>query len=309
MKKKILAIIACVITCTILSMLLSCCGVYISGIGKNSLAEVFDIWKKESDPDIAIFDALENSVIINGNKIYLDEALKDHYENTWGKLILCIRDNKIYGIHTKNYTKTKYTAEIYSIDIKTNEVDIVYTAEFGPGESGGPRKYLTYESVYYLDGEIVMCDGYRMMSYRIDTGKAEELDPDDFSLPQKEYSVERLYEESEYKKLNYKTIKIVCETEEREITLDYMAQRHPYVKELVDMGMLKNPFEEKDPLEIFFGSSYVINEKIYLVCTVLDNGGESNGLVFSYDYKKDQFSYIYQVFSIEHPDIVIIPVE
>ena len=318
--KKIITIVACSV---LMCMLLTYCGECIKGICKNGLAEVLDAWEKEADPNIAIFDERENSVIVNGDKIYLDEALKDHYENTWDELILCIRDNKIYGIHPKDCTKAKYTVEIYSIDIETNEVDIVYTTEFGPGESGGLVNHLSYKTVYYLNGVIVMCDGYRMVSYEIDTREVKELNPEDFSLPEKEYLIERMFIDVESiendgnktnpssQKIDNKAIKIVSESEERVITVDYMAQRHPYVKELMDLGTFRNPFGKVDPLKVFFskGDTYVINGKIYLVCRVLDNDGESSGLVFSYDYEKDQFTYIDYVFSIDVPYLIVIPVE
>ena len=311
--------------CSILTFtLLTNCADCIKGIGRNDLADVLDAWEKEADPDIAIFDGI-NTVIFKGNRIYLDEAVKDHYENAWNDLLLCVKNNKIYGIHSYNYKQSEYgyTVDIYSIDITTNSFEVLYTDNFGVDESGGAKYYLSYKSVYYQDGTIVMCDGLRGVSYSIDTGDAEEFDSADFSMPKKEYSIETVFGEAEEieihgnrsdisgEPIDHKAIKIVAESEERVITVDYMAQRHPYVKELVNMGVFRNPLGEVDPLERFFCASdvYVINEKIYLVCRVLDYDGESSGLIFSYDFETDQFTYIDYVFSIDVPELVIMPAE
>ena len=88
-----------------------------------------------------------------------------------------------------------------------------------------------------------------------------------------------------------------------------MAQRHPYVQDLLSVGTLRNPLGKVDPLKGFFTSSYVVNGKIYLVCDVMDNDGESNGVLFSYDYENDQFVFLFHVFSNAYPDLVIIPNE
>lgn len=279
------------------------------GIGKNGLAEIFDAWEEENDPNIAIYDDRKNLVIVNGQTISLQESLGKYYENIDQDLIVCVKDNKIYGLHAYNFVHIErgYNVDLYSFDIAKQEFEVLYTGIFGPGDSDRPRKQLSDETVYYNNNTIVFTEGYHLVSYKIDTGEVEELNPQDFSKPKKEYSIERVYDENGY--IDFKAIIIKSETDERTISVDYMAERHPYVQDLLNIGVLRNPLEEVDPLKSFFNDSFVVNGKIYLVCDVMDNDGESNGVLFSYDYENDQFTFIHHVFSNAYPDLVIIPNE
>ena len=289
--------------CLVLYYCISC----IIGIGKNGLAEIFDTWEKENDPNIAVYDERKDIVIVNGQTISLEECLGKYYKNTSNDLIICVKDSKIYGVHSYNFSQREYDVDLYSFDITENEFEVLYTGKFGPGESDRPIKNLSYDTICYSNNTIIFTEGYHLVSYKIDTGEVEELNPQDFSQPKKEYSVERIYDENGY--IDFKAIIIKSETDERKISVDYMAQRHPYVQDLLNIGVLRNPLGKIDPLEAFFYDSFVINDKIYLVCDVLDNDGESNGLVFSYDYSNDQFTFIHHVFSMDVPDITVIPNE
>ena len=290
-------------------LILYSCTSCLRGIGKNGLAEIFDAWEEENDPNIAIYDERKNLVIVNGQTISLQESLGKYYEHIDQDLIVCVKDNKIYGLHDYNFwqIERRYNVDLYSFDIAKKEFEVLYTGLFGPGDSDRPIKYLSDETVYYNNNTIVFTEGYHLVSYKIDTGEVEELNPQDFSKPKKEYSVERIYDENGY--IDFKAIIIKSETDERTISVDYMAERHPYVQDLLSIGTLRNPLGKVDPLMGFFTSSYVVNGKIYLVCDVMDNDGESNGVLFSYDYENDQFVFLFHVFSNAYPDLVIIPNE
>ena len=190
--------------------------------------------------------------------------------------------------------------------IKTNEFKILYTSEFAPKETGEEKNYLSRTTACYNNGKILMYDGGRTVSYDITTGIVDELTADDFSYPKYEHSLEFIYDEDGERV--YKSVKIKSKNEERTITIDYMAEKSPYVRELVNIGVIDSIYGDVDPLEFFIGSgSCVINDKIYLICRVLDNDGESNGLVFSYDYDTDQFTFIYHVFSMDYPKLRVVP--
>lgn len=302
MKNKVISLICCITV----SMLLCSCGL-IRGIGKNGLADVFDTWEEDNDANIAIFDRRKDIIRVDGKVISLSHVLGKNYENTHQEIIVCVRHNRIYGIHVYNAKQREYTADIYSIDITTNEFEILYTRKFDLDESVGTIKYLSYETVYYSNNAIVIYDGYHVISYRIDTNEVKELNQEDFSPPKKEYFVERIYDETG--NINFKEIKVKNEAEERIVSVNYMSQRHQYVKELLEIGIIKNPIEEIDPLKYFFFDNFVINDNIYLICRVLDNDGESNALIFSYDFEKDTIKFIYHDFSNDIPSFAIIEVD
>lgn len=277
-------------------------------MGKNGLDKVFDAWEEEKDSNVAIFDDRKDFVIVNGEELYLDEILKTYYENTSDELILCVVDNKIYGLHAYNFLSNEKgeTVDLYSFDIETNEFEILYTSEFAPQETEDAKEYLSHTKACYNNGKILIYDGGRTVSYDIDTGNVDELAADGFSYPKYEYDLEFIYDEDGNR--DYKSFKAKNKNEERTINIDYIAERSSYVQELVNIGIIDSIYGNVDPLEFFIsGNSCVINDKIYLICRVLDNDGESNGLVFSYDYNTDQFTFIYQVFSMDYPKLSVLP--
>ena len=294
--------------CALLLLFVVCISLCSCGIGQNGLKDLFDAWEKENDSNIAIFDERKDVVIVNGENISLDEILKPYYENTSDELILCVIDNKIYGLHAYNFVSNKNheTIDLYSFDVETNEFKVLYTSEFAPREKGEEKNYLSRTTACYNDGKILIYDGGSTVSYDIATGIVDELTGDDFSYQECEYSLEFICAEDGER--DYKSFKIKRENEERTITIDYMAERSPYVQELVNIGVIDSIYGDVDPLEFFIGNdSCVIDDKIYIICRVLDNDGESNGLVFSYDYDTDQFVFIDYVFSIDYPKLVIVP--
>ena len=297
--KKIYVLLLFLVICILLC---SC------GIGKNGFDNVFESWKKENDSDVAIFDDRHDIVIVNGKKILLNDALNSYYQHSSDDLILCVIDNKIYGLHAYNFSSNKNneTVDLYSFDVETNGFEILYTSEFAPREKGEAKEYLSHTIACYNDGKILIYDGGRTVSYAIDSGNIDELTSDAFSYPRYEYDLEFVYDENG--KRDYKSFKIKKGNDERTINIDYMAERSPYIKDLVDMGTINSIYGTVDPLEFFIsGNSCVLNDKIYLVCRVLDKDGESSGLIFSYDYNTDQFIFIDYVFSTDYPKLFIVP--
>ncbi len=295
---------------SILLLLLVVCILFCScGMGKNSLEKNFDAWEEENDPNIAIYDDRKNLVIVNGQTISLEESLGKYYENINQDLIVCVKDNKIYGVHAYNFLNKKNheTVDIYSFDILTSTFEVLYTSEFAPKETGESKEYLSHTKACYNNGRILMYDGARTVSYNIATRAVEELKADDFVEPEVNLSIRPMYDDNGNQ--DYKSIIIKSDVEERVIDIEYMAQRHPYVQELVDIGIFDGIYGEIDPLRLFFDDSYVVNDKIYFVCRVLDNDGESNGLLFVYDYENDQFTFLHHVFSMDYPKIIVVPNE
>ena len=88
-----------------------------------------------------------------------------------------------------------------------------------------------------------------------------------------------------------------------------MAQRHRYIKSLVDVRHYEGFPESRDLMEDFFRSIYVFGDEIYLECMFFDYDGEKNTMFFSYDYETDTFKFLNHFFSSDYPHVYLIPIE
>ena len=86
-------------------------------------------------------------------------------------------------------------------------------------------------------------------------------------------------------------------------------KKNALVNSLLELENEKTFFGKTEPLDNFFYGSSVIGDKIYFICRVLDEDGESNAVVFSYDISTDAFAFLYHGFSSDMPNIYLIPRE
>ncbi len=303
MKKKLML---CAILLLISIFLNSC------GLLTNSLDGFFAEWERRSDPNVAIVNQDSGTICIDGKVLALDMIIDEYYGQSNSNIgtILAIVGDKIYGIleYISSDDNYYYNIRIYSVDIHTEQMEVLYQENVAPKNEelyrDGWGAY--HVEQYYSCRNIVACDGAVIITYDIDTGKVEHKPPEEFTYPVAKYTIE---DRGGVFNFDFDKIVIINGEEKRTITVEYMAERHEYVRRLLELGELKGFFGTVDPTETFFYDECVIDSKVYLTCNVLEKDGGSNGLVFSYDYEGDFFEFLYHEFVIDTPKLTVIPIE
>ena len=99
------------------------------------------------------------------------------------------------------------------------------------------------------------------------------------------------------------------ELEERIITVKDMAERNDYIKSLTDLKATWYVFGIQKPLKSFPSKFFVINDDIYIIGVVYDRNGESNCVVFRYNYVDDTYTFLYHSFHSANSITDVIPIE
>ena len=270
----------------------------------NDLEDFFEEWIPENDSSIAIVRPHGDCINCEGQAIkadFLDLQVI-------GDRLVYMEGNTVYGVKDEINSKDedqiyRLTVQLYSVDLKSQKEEVLYSGKYCPRKG----KAINIKS-YYFERNIIICDETVTTVYNLDTGAVQNLSAAELSSVYKpKYTVERIFiNESKYD-FDYRKIKIKGDSEERIITPEYMGERNEYARKLLELDVDNLPFSTEYPLDCFFNSFYVICDKIYIVCRVLDIDGESNAVIFSYDYEKDEFEFIYHEFTFDIPDFYPIP--
>lgn len=273
-------------------------------LGRNSMDDYFEEWTAEIDTDVAFFDGRNGFVEANGKVVDCDSIIREKYGKEWlNYSFFTVKNDLIYGMVflSGENTEFKKLIDIISIDPSTNQLTVLHSGEYIPDDI---KKYEV--DTNYSDGKLVIYDGTKTASYNIESGEYEIGLPTDFSYPEQEYTVEKIESET----ILECGFIIKSKTEERRLTISDMAERNEKIKALTELEAHRWLFFfTTEPLKSFIYGLRVVNNEIYLIGRVFDNDGESNAVVFRYDYDTDSFAFVFHSFSSDSPIVTIIPNE
>jgi len=275
------------------------------GLGVNSLESFFSSIRLESDLSVAIIDETTDTVILNGVTYDVRVMLGKYYNNPADDMFFLELNGTLYGMHEYDFTNEMYheRIDIYALQIETGTLNVLYSSEVCPRG----KTEMARVDAYYSDRNIFIYDGTCTRVFNVDTQKVSEFENQQIACPPAKYSVERIKDKSGQTDL--RQIKVSDGNSKTTITVDYMAQRHRCVEDLLALENSEKTSSGVQMLSSFFYDAFVVGDKIYLVCRVLDEDGESNTLIFSYNYYSDTFVLIYHGFSSENPWLYVIPRE
>ena len=285
----------------------------------NDSKDIFANWQSEAQPNICYVDFNGNNTVLFGdNSVELVTAddmdfLSNHRALVKiGDLVYCIsryikvkEDDSLFGVYKHNFN-------IVCIDLVTLEKSILYTHYANPLNSNVPyNSSLSGEAkVIYGNRKIAFFDGIGAYVFDIATSQVEKIELSEFySYSAAQFEIDmRSWLIDEFEASDQK-FAIISNGEKRVITLEHMAQRHRYIKSLVDVRHYEGFPESRDLMEDFFRSIYVFGDEIYLECMFFDYDGEKNTMFFSYDYETDTFKFLNHFFSSDYPRVYLIPDE
>ena len=206
-------------------ILLSICLFTSCSLGENSLYAFFADWQEEQDSCVAVFDESTGCVTFGEKTVDLYSVLDNYYENSKSGSVLAEYEGKIFGIHRYGFKNEQYyeTIDVYALDIETQSIEILHTKDYCPRQVADDESVWRQTKFYYSNHYVVLCDGVVMTRVNIETGVVEEFLPDTFSYPNEKYTVE--YVTDFDGKKDCEKVKIIGEDLEREVSLEYMAQK------------------------------------------------------------------------------------
>ena len=296
--KKVIGLILFIIILT--STLTSC----YPGWCENSLEDFFAEWTAEEiDMSVAFWDRNDRTFYFSDGTAHKPNPYLYHYR-------LVIKDGLLYVASYDYLDDEEYDllVSIRTYNFETGEVKTIYSVKVCPMDANGEHIGYGYSKIYYCNSEIVIRDGASTVVFNINTHTAEYLPPEEKETPVSDYEITRIKDDKGYNDLNKVVIK--KGDEQRIIDINYMASRNDYARMLTEIEHRRKFFSYiEDPLRNFFSDAEVINDKIYLLCKVLDEDGETNSVVFSYHYETDKFNFLFNIFDQDAMQIDVVPVE
>ena len=249
------------------------------------MEDFFAEWEiEEIDTNIAIYNT-------HLDELTLGEKTID-VEFLTGDTLLCVIENNLYcfGVSYNTSGAYKNLGRIFCVNLENKEIEYLHLGQYCPNNDDNAYT----PDAYYQDGNIIIFDNATTTIYNIETGKAKKLPAEAFSQV---YTPKYTFEYPQNTEGSRKDLKIIGEEGERILTLEYMAEKHEYIKRVIDFGVHNNIDGPSDPVRNFFSEGFVVKDEIYLLCNVYDRNGHSNGIVFRYNYDKDEFVYLYHSFN------------
>ena len=172
----------------IVIILFNSCSWYSNGV--NDLESFFEDWKAEGVAEVGFCNPYDDMLYLDNEEFCLEEL--DELN-----LAICVEKNGIlYGVarqqrNPKPAPGYKFLAQIYSVDIESKEVKLLYKDSFEPEDSS---KY--YETLkvgtycYYYDRCIVLYDGCKAVYFNIDDLTAKTVNAEDYVPYEPKYRVE-----------------------------------------------------------------------------------------------------------------------
>lgn len=278
---------------TVLS--LSSCGI----LSKPKAQDLIDSFKAENSPNIVMLTN-DDTLIIDGIETSFPNMPVEitHTVVEFNEKIYCVEASEDLTPDDEKYGLYRSKAYIYSIDIKSNERQILYTHYIAPYKSEVPYFGSSLQWTYG-NRCIAFYDGLKTFVYEIETNTVKEIPPEEY------YS----YSDDLYRVNLEKDDSLTVSDGINSITIDmqYIMERHEPTRKLMELCLASNLFRKENSVfgesNVFFINAFAVKDEIYIDCCPFNY----SDWILSYDFKSDSFRLIYA--SSESRRIHIIPKE
>lgn len=152
---------------------------------------------------------------------------------------------------------------------------------------------------FYYDGKIVLTDHVKTVEYDLETNTASEFLAAGYEYPSLEIKAEIV----DYHTINFITgsLKKVFDVERGKLTSNVFGKIFDLEKETNWEGM--------SCVSHFFDKIQIIDNQIYILCSVMNWHGETHAIVFQYDYDTNSCKYAFHCFmnDVIGNDLYIVP--
>lgn len=193
---------------------------------------------------------------------------------------------------------------IASMDVDDRKLNVCYSGEFYFGIANKTYSqngsYKTDNGFYY-DGKIVLTDHIKVIEYDLKTKKQSEFMASSYEFPTIDIKVESI---------DYNTILFSKNNNKKVFDLEQGRQTSKVFKELCKFEKQEN-WQGKTYLSELFEGVQIIDNHIYILCSVINWDGEIHALVFEYDFENNGCKYAFHCFmdDIIGNDLYVVPFE
>ncbi len=262
---------------------------------KYNMRHYFDDWEPETDEEI--IHVLSDTFIY----YHLESMNLDDYVNGRIEEVYCVKNDRIYFCYSTSDSDTRRNLvwHIASVGINGENLTDHYSGNlfkephlFGDSYVYERLSYHSYdENLYggfYSNDKIYLHGNGGNIVYDIMCGTASEID--EHPIGKYRWRIE-----------NHQKITIE-DTEQnifRTITLESMAEQNSYAQKLLELSSRKINTGDSSTYKIL-SKMKVVDDRIYIVCEVLNWNGESFSIVFRYDFSSEKVTYLsfFKVFDL-----------
>lgn len=273
MKKKILLFIPIV-----LLLVFSIC----SRIFYVDVIEMNQYDPESTEINYVFFD----TVYIKGKKELKLKSVLNEGMNI--KQVFCIWNNKVYFSY--QYVEEDFLHWcIAFVDLDDLFLNVVVDEKFGHADNEKNNVYRVSFSDdycnrngYYLNGVIVITDFNKLIEYDIKENVYNTMYYEDYQQIKNKFT---------YNIENCKEVVFKQKNNIIRLDKDSLSDKSDIAKEIIDSNE-NTIWNGASSLEYFFNGVKIIDDKVYLICRVLNFSGETFAIVFSCDLDKETFAYV-----------------
>ena len=235
------------------------------------------------------------SIYINGEKINSDKFI----EGESGDIdeIFVIKDSRIWFLWSI-YNKPCDTEiwNITSVAMDGTDRKVHWSGDFCNSESADysyTRKanrwneYYTTANGYYHDGKIVLTDHDKLVEYNMADNTATEYKASEYEYPE----VPLIIDIQEHQKIYF-----TKEAETKVIDLDTAAQNSEAFKKIKELEEKKD-WQGVSLLFYLFDNVQIANGDVFIICRIINYGGETHAVVFKYDFYTNTCKYAFNQYT------------
>ena len=181
---------------------------------------------------------------------------------------------------------------IASVDLNGKNLEVHYSGAFGASEAAD--KHYTQSNVgwndhndngFYYDGKIVLTDRVKTVEFDLQTKQSAELAAD-YVYPAVTTEAERV---------DSQTVLFAKDDVQKTFDVNRAKQTSEVFDDLYELEKETN-WKGESCLSALFDSVQVVDNKVYVFCSVLNWDGETHALVFQYDYETNGCQYVFHRF-------------
>lgn len=246
-------------------------------------------------------DRSDHTYVANYDKLFVGnqeldmEAIVHENSNAgYFKKVLVIDRTRIWFVYVE-YLQTSQNWCIASVNLDGRDFFVHHSDPFvlDPNSNSFEvnnecnNSYYEKQSGYYYDGKIILSDHVKLIEYDILTDQVREFKASEYVYPICPYDSYIA---------NYDTISITSHGELRTITPHNAAQKCNEFDRLIQLKDQKT-WNKTPVLSYLFDSVIYDGKDIFILCRVLNYGGETHLLVFRYWFNSDEIQYWFDYFN------------
>lgn len=280
---------------TILFAIILC--LLLSGCAQNkTLYDTFDAYDIEVDEQVPY--VYYSTLVYNGREIDFRELLDKNTVNGSFHEVYVIRNKTIwfgYSDAKRNENGAKVW-NIASVNSDGTGFNVVYSGEFcyknesdqhyaQNNNSHSKDRYLK-DNGFYGNGKIVLTDRVKLVEFDLETLKSEEILAENYEYPAMPFEV---------KIIDSKTIEFYRNSEKKIFTVESARKTSEAFEQLYELENEKN-WDGISYLYDLFEKVQIVENKVYIICKVLNWYGETHAIVFAYDFEENNCRYAFHCF-------------